>query len=103
VLVRFRFTGGQGTKRRPAVILTGDHYHNSRADAVMLALSTRRGDHYFGDCEIVDWQGAGLPQPTKAKGVIQTIEQRTVESRLGTLSANDFTRVKQSVRDILGL
>jgi mRNA interferase MazF len=103
VITRIRFTEGTETKKRPAVVLTNSSYHTSRADAIVMALSTQRGAAYYGDCDLADWRVAGLPQPTKAKGVIQTIDRATIEKRLGTLSPSDFDRVKESVRLVLCL
>ena len=103
VIVRIRFTDGEGTKKRPAVIVSGEDYHESRSDAVMVALSTQRAVPYFGDCDLLEWRQAGLPQPTKAKGVIQTIDRSTIETRLGALSSGDYARVQDSIRGILGL
>ena len=103
VLVNFRFTAGERLKRRPAVILSGEEYHRSRADTIMLALSTRRSPLYYGDYDLADWRAAGLPQPTKAKGVIQTSDRNVVTSRLGTLRDTDFQQVKTCVRGILDL
>ncbi len=103
VVVRIRFAEGTGTKKRPAVVLTDSPYHGSRADAIVVALSTQRRAGYYGDCDLLDWRTAGLPQPTKAKGVVQTIQRTTVERRLGMLSQADFDRVKTSVHLILGL
>jgi mRNA interferase MazF len=103
VITRIRFAEGTATKKRPAVVLTDGSYHDSRADAIVVALSTQRAATYYGDCDLADWQMAGLPQPTKAKGIIQTVDRSTVERRLGTLSPADFERVKESVRLILCL
>ena len=103
VYVNFRFAGQAGTKPRPVVVLSVNDYHASRIDAVILALTTKMDDSYFGDCELEDWQSANLPKPSKAKGVIQTIEQRSIRNRLGTLSANDYNRIKAALRDIFGM
>jgi mRNA interferase MazF len=103
VITHIRFTEGTETKKRPAVVLTDSSYHDSRADAVVVALSTQRGAIYYGDCDLHDWRDAGLPRPTKAKGVIQTIDRSTIERRLGVLSSSDLDRVKGSVRLILRL
>jgi mRNA-degrading endonuclease toxin of MazEF toxin-antitoxin module len=103
VLARIRFTEGTAAKKRPAVVLTDGLYHDSRADAIVVALSTQRAATYYGDCDLADWRVAGLPQPTKAKGVIQTIDRSTIERRLETLSSADLDRVKQSARLILCL
>ena len=103
VVTRIRFAEGTGTKRRPAVVLTDSPYHDSRADAIVVALSTQRGASYYGDCDLYDWRDAGLPRPTKAKGVLQTIDRSTIERQLGTLSSSDLDRVRDSVRLILCL
>jgi hypothetical protein len=83
--------------------MSGDDYHASRADAVVVALTTNMRGSYFGDCDLIDWQSAGLPRPSKAKGVIQTVEQATIERQYGKLAAPDFARVKDSIRRILEL
>ena len=103
VLVPFKFADGEATKKRPAVVLSVEAYHASRLDTVIVALTTNTRDSYYGDCNLNDWRAAGLPKPTKAKGVIQTMERQMIERRLGTLSAADLNSVKQSLRDILGL
>ena len=103
VLVNFRFTSGDAVKKRPAVILSVDDYHNNRADAIMMALSTKQEASYFGDCDLADWRDAGLPKPTKAKAVIQTIERDTIERRLGTITTADFGQIHTCLKNILGL
>ena len=100
---RIRFTDDSGSKPRPAVVLSGDQYHRSRSDAVLVALSSNPKGSYFGDCELTDWRVAGLLAPTKAKGLIETVKRTAVKQRLGSLSSNDFDRVKDSVRMILEL
>ena len=103
VRVEIRFAEGQGKKRRPVVILSGDAYHSSRADTVVLALSSQMDVTYHGDCELLDYRGAGLPAPTKAKGVIETVTRASVDHQYGSLTAEDFERVKESLREILNL
>jgi mRNA interferase MazF len=103
VKVRIRFTAGSQTKRRPAVILTNENYHNSRADAVVVAVSSQVNTSYYGDCMLSDWKVAGLPAPSKAKGVIETIDRNTIEGTFGNLSAQDFQQLKTCLRSMLGL
>ena len=103
MLVSFRFAAGGATKRRPAVILSVEDYHNSRIDTIMMALTTQRGNLYYGDCDLVDWRSAGLPKPTKAKGVLQTIERGTIVRQLGSLSPDDLQRVQIKLKAIFGL
>jgi mRNA interferase MazF len=103
VLVPFKFADNDQVKARPAVIVSAPAFHTSRADAVMLALTTQKGRNYFGDCSIVDWKTAGLPKESTAKGVIRTIERSLIQNRLGSLTANDLQRVQNSLRAILDL
>ena len=67
----------------------------------MIALSTQIEGMYHGDIDLTDWQGAGLPRPTKIKGVIQTIDRNVVERRLGTLVDADMVLLSQSLHAIL--
>ena len=103
VLVNFQYTDRPQVKKRPAVVLSVPQYQQSRLDAVMVGLTTELSRNYFGDCSIQEWQAAGLPKPSVAKGVIQTISQDTVDRRLGVLTSDDFSRVQGSVKEILGL
>jgi mRNA-degrading endonuclease toxin of MazEF toxin-antitoxin module len=103
VRVHITFTDGQAAKRRPVVIVTDARYHSSRADAIVVALSSKMDNVYHGDCDIVDWKAAGLPLPTKAKGVVETVDRASIDLQYGNLSNDDLGRVKDSLRLILGL
>ena len=103
VLVNFLFPDQSGIKRRPAVVVSVEAYHRSRMDAVVVALSTQRGTSYFGDYDLQDWQAAGLPRASKAKGVIETVSRQVIHKQLGSLSQRDLSQVKRTVRDIAGL
>jgi hypothetical protein len=69
----------------------------------MLAVTSRRGRPYFGDCEIREWRAAGLLLPSTAKGVFRTIDRSLVYRKLGTLANDDYDQVKHSLRVIFGL
>ncbi|MBI5285719.1 MAG: type II toxin-antitoxin system PemK/MazF family toxin [Chloroflexi bacterium] len=103
VAVRIRFSDGVGIKRRPAVVVSHPQYHVSRADAVVIALTTQMHTDYYGDCDIIDWRQAGLPAASRSKGVIQTIERRAIEKAYGALSQADLARLQESIREILWL
>jgi mRNA interferase MazF len=103
VKVRIKFTAGDETKRRPAVILTNDTYHQSRSDAIVIAISSQIKETFYGDYIISDWQDAGLPAPSKIKGVVATIDRTTIEGIYGKLSSHDFQQLKICMRSILGL
>ena len=73
VLTRIRFAEGTETKKRPAVVLTDSSYHASRADAIVVALSTQRGAVYYGDCDLQDWREAGLPDRQKPRALFRQL------------------------------
>lgn len=70
----------------------------------MVALTSRQPTNIeWGDCVILDRSVAGLPKPTKSKGVVRTIERSLVAQKLGSLSATDLYRLRVSLRFILHL
>jgi mRNA interferase MazF len=101
--VNYRYTDGEGSKRRPAVVVSSPAYHASKADAVIIPLTTRMSSNYFGDYDLVDWAGAGLPRRSRAKGVLATVERTTIEKLYGKLSDQDLDGIKGSIRAILDL
>jgi mRNA-degrading endonuclease toxin of MazEF toxin-antitoxin module len=103
VTVRFQFREDERPKPRPAVIVSVPEYHDSRIDAIMVAVSARTDREFFGDCPIDDWQQAGLLKASKAKGIIRTVQRSTIRDKLGSLSEPDKRRLKGSLRSILGL
>ncbi len=103
VAVRVQFTARDGVKRRPAVVISCRGYHRSKADAVIVPLTTQMSSAYFGDYDLVDWTSAGLPKACRAKGVIETIERAMIENVYGALSTQDLDGIKASVRRILEL
>jgi len=102
VRVAFLFTSQTGSKARPAVVLSADEFHVSRADLIMMPLSTRAGG-YYGDRALIHWQAAGLPYPTNIKAVIQTIPQTAVLGRFGRLANPDIEQIKNALADIIDL
>jgi mRNA-degrading endonuclease toxin of MazEF toxin-antitoxin module len=102
VRVSFLFTSQAQSKVRPAVVLSADRFHVSRADLIMMPLSTHAGG-YYGDRMLIDWQAAGLPRPTNIKAVVQTIPQTAVLGRFGRLTNPDIQQVKDALSDIIDL
>lgn len=78
-------------------------YHASKADAVIVPLTTRMANTYFGDYDLVDWAAAGLSQKSRAKGVIETIDRSMIQRSLGKLSQRDLDGIKGRLRLILEL
>jgi len=103
VLVSFVFSDETGERRRPAVIVSSDAYHQSRQEAIIAAITSRTDRILVGDHLISDWQGAGLLFPSVATGIIRTIKQGMIARKLGTMPHPDMHGIEDNLRDVLGL
>ncbi len=103
VLVSFVFSDETGERRRPAVIISSDAYHQSRQEAIIAAITSRTDRILVGDHLIGDWQGAGLLFPSVATGIIRTIKQGMIAKKLGTMPRPDMQGIEDNLRDALGL
>ncbi len=103
VLISFIFSDETGERRRPAVIVSSDAYHQSRQEAIIAAITSRTDRILVGDHLISDWQEAGLLFPSTATGIIRTIKQDMIAKKLGTMPLRDMKGVESNLRDALGL
>ena len=103
VFVGVRFTDGSGVKQRPAVVVSVEGVHVSRADALIVPLTTRLATQRYGDRLLRDWAEAGLPRASMAKGVIETVDRSRFGRTLGRVNDRDLQQVESSLRMVLGL
>ena len=61
VPVPFPFTDQTASKKRPAVVVSADAYHQRRPDVIVMAVTSQilRPAGALGEVLISDWQGAG--------------------------------------------
>lgn len=85
------------------MVVSVDAVHVGRADALIVPLTTNLAAHRFGDHLLNDWASAGLPRPSMAKGVVETIERSTFDRQIGRLSPRDLRAVEAGLREVLGL
>ncbi len=103
VLLRFPFTDQQGSKRRPAVVISNQAYNEARPDVILMAITSQiRERTGFGELAIDGWKEAGLLKSSIIKPVIFTIEQKLIIKRLGQLKENDQTTIKAGFQEIVG-
>ncbi len=102
VRVSFIFTSQTGAKVRPAVVISSGAFHASRADVIMMPLSTQTAG-YFGDRPLLDWQAAGLPRASHIKAVVQTIARSAISGRFGKLTMRDIQQVKDTIAAVIEL
>lgn len=90
VLVPFPFTDQSGSKKRPAVIVSGSAYNAQRRDVVIVAITSQlRSSTGFGEALVMDWKSAGLIKPSAFKPVFATIEQALILRTMGVLGVAD--------------
>jgi mRNA interferase MazF len=103
VLVPFPFTDQSGTKKRPAVIVSGDGYNTSRRDILIMAITSQvRQPPGFAEARIDDWQSAGLIKPSMLKPVFTTLDQALVLRSMGMLSADDQRTLREVLARTIG-
>lgn len=101
VLVPFPFTDQSGTKKRPAVVVSGSGYNAGRRDLIIMAITSQvRQPFGFGEALLNDWQAAGLIKPSMLKPVFTTIEQGLVAATLGSLSDSDRRVLRETITRI---
>ena len=104
VLVPFPFTDQSGTKRRPAVIVSSEVYHTSRADAIIMLITSNIGPpRRCGDYFLQHWQEAGLLYPSMAKPILSTLERSTIIRKLGKLDPRDLQGGDAGLKNALGI
>jgi len=102
VLVRFPFTNQQGSKRRPAVVISSKAYNRQKPDVILAAITGQvRSPLGFGEAMIQDWQAAGLLKPSVLKPVILTAERSMLASTLGPLSQADQQTLRNIIRQAI--
>ena len=103
VLVNFMFSDESGIKRRPALILSADRYHQKRQEAVVAAITSNIERLLIGDYKMKDWRQSGLLYPSAVTGIIRTVKQEMIGRKIGALSARDLKSVQRKLREILAL
>lgn len=92
-----------GHKRRPAVIISSDEY-NAELRQVIVSGTTRIADAIpFGHCRLIDWESAGLNQPSAVTPWPATVRHDEILRRYGQVSARDLAAIGDSLRFILDL
>jgi mRNA interferase MazF len=92
VLVPFPFTDQSTSKKRPAVIVSGEIYHSTTRDLIILAITTQSGRRREIDRVVADWEEAGLLKPSLFKPTITTIDSKLVLRKLSGTSRNETRR-----------
>ena len=102
ILVEFGFSEGHGSKKRPALIISGPPYHAGREEVIVAAITSNVRRLLFGDTKLEQWKVAGLLFPSVVTGIIRTIKAGLIARRLGVLAKPDLQKVRRQLRSALG-
>lgn len=102
LLVPFPFTNQYTTKKRPAVVVSGEQYNRDYPDVILAPITSKLTGK---PDEVVhkNWKSAGLLKSSAVKPVLSTLENNLILRHLGTLSDIDLRVVKSSFKKILEL
>jgi mRNA interferase MazF len=101
VLLEFKYSQEIGSKKRPAVILSNEHYHQSRSEVVVAAVTSNTQRLLAGDTKINKWEEADLLFPSVVTAILRTVKNMMILKKLGHLHANDFHDVKSNLKKCL--
>src|SRR6266487_5777186 len=96
VLLAFPFVDAIGAKKRPALVLldTGDD------DFIVARITSQMGQTEF-DVDLAEWQQAGLLLRSVVRvHKVVTLEKQLVERRLGTLTNDDWAKVRAKIQQL---
>ena len=107
VVVNVPFTTQTGSKPRPALVASAVAFHKRLHDVIVCPISSQplyferpgRGDH-----PLRHWRSAGFKHPSTVRvSNILAVEKRIIKRVLGTLLAEDLSRVEEGLARAFGL
>ncbi len=101
VVLPFPFTDRATLKRRPALIISSDHYQAEAGHIICAMITTASGSNWPSDSPIQEWELAGLPKASKVRLKVFTLDQQFVLRRLGRLSRKDIQAVSKRLKQAL--
>ena len=98
------FPGAQGTKRRPAVVVSSGEYHQNRPDVIvgLLTSQTQVAIHPT-DHILQDWQSAGLREPSAFRSYLITLHQSVALTTIGKVSDHDWPKIAECLERAIAL
>lgn len=103
VLVKFVFADEKGVKQRPGLIISSDRYYQARREAILAAITSNVGRLLVGDYKIKAWRESGLLYPSIVTGIVRTIKQDMIATKMGELPVPELQAVEDKLREILNL
>lgn len=102
VVVDFPFAERQGQRKRPALILSGEHRNGCTGTAIIAMITRADAAPWPGDIDVARYDEAGLRKPCKVRLKLHTIDINAVKA-VGCLHDDDRAPVMNSLRQALSL
>lgn len=107
VVVDVPFTGGTGSKLRPALVASVERFHQKLLDVIVCPISSQ--PRYYqkpgpGDHPLKHWKAVGLRHPSTARiSNLLAVEKKLIKRVLGSLHEEDLAVVEEGLREAFGL
>lgn len=101
VVVPFPFTERAGSKRRPALVLSGQRF-NEEGHTLLAMITTSRENAWPGDTDIGDLEFAGVAVECFVRLKLFTLDNRLILRRLGSLAQADRRNTNHALTEMLG-
>ena len=102
ILVEFIFSARDGSKRRPALVLSTESYNKARRELIIAAITSNIDRKLHGESILKNWKDEGLLYPSTVTAIIQTVKTDMVKRKLGKLSQGDLQTVKKNLKETMG-
>jgi mRNA interferase MazF len=97
-VVTVDFPAVTGIKRRPAVVLSSETYHENRPDVIVGLITSQTKNLGVTDYVLQDWQTSGLRVPSVFRSFIVTLPPSANLVVIGKLSEQDSQGVRNCVK-----
>lgn len=92
------FPGVVSSKRRPAVIISSENYHQERPDVILALITTQITKTTSAtDYILQDWSSANLNRPSAVRTFLFTLPKYEI-TEIGKLSDRDWAEVQKCLR-----
>ncbi len=93
------FVGVRGIKRRPAVVVSSETYHQSRPDIIVGILTSQLAKATAPtDYSLQDWQAAGLVKPSSFRAFLYTAPRTSIVATAGHVTDRDWQQIAMRIR-----
>ncbi|MBI3616827.1 MAG: type II toxin-antitoxin system PemK/MazF family toxin [Candidatus Omnitrophica bacterium] len=108
ILIKYPFSNLQGTKVRPALVISSDRLNKHNRDALFILITSNTSNQqavdYLIDQQHPDFQKTGLKRPSLIKvDKIVCLMKSLAKRKLGTISRPIQSDIDNILKDVLGL